>query len=71
MAELWDRHQIADYLGIKADSVNSWLVRHGVPVAGHRPAGRGALANTYRATDIRAARASSPGRGHRSDLEGR
>ena len=66
-SELWDRHAIAEYLGIATSSVNKWLARNQIRVAGHRPdAGRGTLANLYSASAIRAAKAAMPGKGNRT-----
>lgn len=64
-SELWDRHEIAAFLGIKVGSVNGWLYRHGVRSVDQRPVGHGALANLYDAADVRAALAAAPGRGWR------
>jgi hypothetical protein len=63
--DLWDRHDIAAFLGIQAGSVNGWLYRHGVAPVDQRPAGHGALKNLYRPSDVRAAQAAAPGRGWR------
>lgn len=65
--ELWDRDDIAAYLGVKVASVNSWLVRHGVKKVGTARVGHGRM-NLYDPTAVRAAKDSSPGRGYRSDL---
>lgn len=54
--QLWDRHDIAAYLGIQVGSVNAWLARHEVTPVSRRPAGRGALANLYDADEIRRVR---------------
>lgn len=67
--ELWDRHEVAAYLGIKVGSANAWLTRHDVRPVDRRPVGRGALANLYDAADVRAAKAAAPGSGYRSDLD--
>lgn len=67
--ELWDKHDLAEFLGIRLDSVNGWLARHGIKPVDRNPAGQGALANVYDAEDIRRAKDQAPGQGHRSDLE--
>lgn len=54
--QLWDRHDIAAYLGIQVNSVNAWLSRHGITPVARRPAGRGALANLYDADEIQRVR---------------
>lgn len=65
--ELWDREQVAEFLGYSLNSVNSWLVRNEVPVAGHGPVVRGRVRNLYSAEAVRAAKAAMPGTGHRRD----
>lgn len=62
--ELWDRNEIAVYLKCSINSVNSWLLRNGVPVAGHGPPDRGRVRNLYSAAEVRRAKASAPGRGN-------
>ncbi|MEB3371647.1 hypothetical protein [Saccharopolyspora mangrovi] len=54
--QLWDRHDIAAYLGMQVGSVNAWLARHGITPVARRPAGRGALANLYDADEIKRVR---------------
>lgn len=63
--ELWDREQIATYLGCSVNTVNAWLLRNGVPVAGHGPVVRGRVRNLYSAEGVRAAKAAMPGKGRR------
>lgn len=68
MADLWDRDDIAVFLGVKPTSVNSWLVRHGVKPVGSAGVGRGRMKNLYDPDAVRAAKAAAPGGGFRSDL---
>lgn len=51
--ELWDKQQVATYLGIKPNSVRSKMSRQGIEVAGRRVDGRGRAHSLYRADDIR------------------
>lgn len=64
--ELWDRHQVADFLGISVASANAWLRRHNVAVAGHGAPTRGGTPNLYRDDDVRDAKAAAPGKGNRT-----
>lgn len=66
--DLWDRADIAAFLGVKVTSVNSWLVRHGVKPVGSVPGGRGRMKNLYDPAAVRAAKDAAPGGGYRSDL---
>lgn len=63
---LWDRDDIAAFLGVKSTSVNSWLVRHAVKRVSIADAGRGGAKNLYDPASVRAARDSAPGAGYRS-----
>lgn len=62
--ELWDRDQVAAYLRCKLASVNTWLRRNAVPVAGYGTPERGRVRNLYRADDVRRAKETAPGRGN-------
>ena len=62
--QLWDRDEIAVYLKCSVNSVNSWLIRNGVPVAGHGAPQRGRVKNLYAAIDVRRAKETAPGRGN-------
>lgn len=64
--ELWDRHAIAEFLGIAPGSVKNWVTRNEVPVAGHSEPVRGGSAYLYRAEDVRQASAAAPGKGNRT-----
>ena len=70
--ELWTVEQVADHLGYRGPSakgsarkqMSRWgVARHDVTDS---PTGR--IAARYRADDVRAAAASRPGAGYRSDL---
>jgi transposase-like protein len=68
--ELWTVADIAAHFGVKAASARGWLTRHGVKRAATGESASGRITALYRATDIREAAASAPGRGHRTDLDG-
>lgn len=69
--DLWDRHQVAEFLGLSPGSAKAWLWRNSVPVAGHGPPDRGRVANLYRPADVRAAQAAAPGKGNRTPRKAR
>lgn len=66
MSELWNRRQVADFLGVSLSGAAKWLTRHAVPVAGHAPPERGGVSSLYREADVRAAKAAAPGKGNRT-----
>lgn len=67
--ELWDRDDIAEFLGVKPTSVNAWLSRHGVKPVGAAVVGKGSVKNLYDPAAVWAAKAAAPGVGPRSDLQ--
>lgn len=63
---LWDKHDIAAYLGIQVATVNNWVKRRDVPVAGTVRDQQGRVSNRYRPADVRAADDAGPGKGNRA-----
>lgn len=67
--ELWTIAEVAEHLGIKASSARGTLSRWKVRAADRRIDDHGRAHALYDPEEIRAAAASRPGRGARTDLE--
>jgi hypothetical protein len=57
--ELWDKYQVAEYLGIQPNSARRIALRHGIKVVARRIDERGRAYVLYRADDIRNHRSSA------------
>lgn len=58
--ELWDRDQIAAYLGIKRTSVSAWLGRRNIRMVAHGPVMAGQAKSLFSAEQVRAGKSSMP-----------
>lgn len=56
--ELWDRDQIATYLGIKRGSVSAWLGRRNIRMVAHGPVFAGQAKSLFSAEEVRAGKAA-------------
>lgn len=66
-AELWDREQIREFLGLASpNSVSPWLYRHQVKPIDHGPPEHGRVRYLYDADTIRRIKKSLPGKGNRT-----
>ncbi len=65
-AELWDREQIREFLGMRSvNSVSPWLSRNQVRPVDHGPPEQGRVRYLYDADTIRRIKQSLPGKGNR------
>jgi hypothetical protein len=67
--ELWTVQQAADHLGITRDAARKQLSRWGIAAAYRYPQGRNLYGSLFLASQVRAAHASRPGKGARTDLK--
>lgn len=67
--ELWTTQQVADHLGVTRDAARKQLSRWGITAAYRYPEARNLYGSLFRASQVRAADASRPGRGARTDLK--
>ncbi len=65
--EAWDVQQVADYLGIRPDSVRRQMSRWGIQRMGSGQSQAGRMTALYNAAKVRTAHAARPGRGARTD----
>lgn len=65
--ELWSINEVAAYLGIKPASARGTLSRWGVRAVRHELGPSGRPEGRFSAVEVRAAAASRPGRGARTD----
>jgi hypothetical protein len=67
--ELWTAQQVADHLGITRDAARKQLSRWGITAAYRYPEARNLYGSLFLASQVRAAHASRPGKGARTDLK--
>jgi hypothetical protein len=67
--ELWTTQQVADHLGITRDAARKQLSRWGITAAYRYPEARNLYGSLFLASKVRAAHASRPGKGSRTDLK--
>lgn len=66
--ELWTTQQVADHLGITRDAARKQLSRWGITAVYRYAEARNLYGSLFLASLVRAAHASRPGRGARTDL---
>jgi hypothetical protein len=69
MSELWTIAEVADHLGVQPGSARGTLSRWGVRAVQRRIDEHGRAHSLYDPDEVRAAHASRPGRGARTDLQ--